>query len=397
MHICNIYSQFRSLAGGEKLAIKTCNLLVERGFTVTLLTLSINQECRNEFNKNINIIETNKDLDNIKNHYWKVLLEHIYIYKTAKLIPQESDIVCFHKSSSLLALYYYKNILKSLVPTYYFCYELPRFLYDLREETLAKLGVLGFVAKPFYPLLRFLDRKFVKSVNSILTFSDYLTNEIKQIYTKPIKMIGPLGVDSYNGKYNKEILSKYGIKENTKILLTVNRLQIRKRISLLIEAMPTILNQQPTTKLVIVGSGPEETKLKELTTKLNLDKHILFTGYVDEKNLSSFYMIADIYVHLAKNEPFGLSVIEAMAAGKTVISVKEGGPAEILNENETGFFIEPTAQAVADKVIYLLKAKNKLMEIGKKAKDYIINNYNWNSYIKRFINAITAKDNILSS
>jgi len=389
MQICNIYPQFRSLAGGEKLVIKTCNLLAERGFMVSLITLSMNYECRKELNKKVNIIETDHSLDNITNHYWKVFLEHLFIYKTAKFIPPTTDVTCFHKSSSLLALYYYKHIIKSPIPAFYFCYEPPRFLYDLRKETLGRLGLFGFFIKPFYPLLRFLDRKLAESSDSILTFSAYLNKEIAQIYKKPIKMIGPLGVDIPTIEYDYGLLNKYRITTDSKIILTVNRLQPRKRISLLIEALPMILKEQPNVKVIIVGSGPEEKKLKELAKKLNVENYISFAGYIDEKDLQSFYAIADIYVHLAKNEPFGLSVIEAMASGKTVISVKEGGPAQILYENETGFFVEPTIEAVSDKVVYLLKDKSKLTRIGQKAEEFISNKYNWNSYINRFIDAMS--------
>ncbi len=394
MRIVNVFPQFRSLAGGERLAIKISNLLARKGFKVFLLTLSMNDECQRELDENVELIEYMPSLDRIKNHYWKIFFEHLFVYRLAALIPVDIDVVYFHKSSSLPCLFYYKDIKKGKIPSLYFCYEPPRFLYDLKEETLSHLGLFRFFVQPFYPLLRFLDRRFASRADLILVFSYFMEKEVKRLYKKRVKMIGPLGVDFPEVKGNKEYLLQYGINEDDKILLTVNRLQPRKRIDILIEAIPFVRKEYPNIKVLIIGSGPEERNLKGLVRRLNIGDVVKFLGYIEEDELPTFYANADIYIHLAKNEPFGLSVLEAMSFGKPVISVYEGNPAEIIKEGETGLFVRPQPADLGERINYLLRNEAKRRDMGLKAAAFVRNHYNWEDFIERFIASGNRRENV---
>ncbi len=387
MHICHIFPQFRSLAGGERLVIKICNLLLHKGFKVTLLTLGIKEECERELEKGVSLLVIAPFLDKIKNHYQKVFLEHLFVYRLANFIPKDTDFLYFHKSSSLPALFYFKRFLKGKIPTFYFCYEPPRFLYDLKEETLARLGIWKYFIRPFYPLFRFLDKKFIGDSGTILTFSRFMEGEIERIYAKRAKMIGPLGVD-FPERERKE-------RNGDKILLTVNRLQPRKRVDILITALPLVLKEYPKIKVFIVGTGPEEEKLKRLVVSLGLEKVVEFCGYVKEENLPDFYSQADIYIHLAKNEPFGLSVLEALSFGLPVVSVKEGGVAELVEEGETGLFCEPEKEDLAKKILFLLREEDKREEMGKKAGLFVREKFRWEDFIERFIRILKEKKDVV--
>jgi glycosyltransferase involved in cell wall biosynthesis len=384
MRVCNIFPQFRSLAGGERLGIKITNLLSARGYKVILLTLSMNPECEKELTKGVEVIKFAPFLDRVRNHYWKVFLEHLFVYRLAKLIPEDSDVCLFHKSSSLPALFYFKRFRKAKVPSFYFCYEPPRFLYDLKEETLIRLGIWGRFIQPFYPLLRYLDKKFAQDSDLILAFSEFMRREIERIYLRPVKMIGPLGVDLKGAKEES--------KGGEKILLTVNRLQPRKRIDILISALPSIIEEYPKIKVLIVGSGPEEMNLKRLVQELGLTEKVNFLGYVADEDLPNFYSLADIYIHLAKNEPFGLSVLEALAFGIPVISVKEGGPGELIKEGETGLFCEPNEKDLAKKTIYLLREEGERLKMGKKASSLVREKFRWEDFIDRLSSLFPDKE-----
>ncbi len=89
--------------------------------------------------------------------------------------------------------------------------------------------------------------------------------------------------------------------------------------------------------LILVGDGRERISLEALAKK-HVHLKIIFTGYVPYLNLPLYYGLADIFVHSAKNEPWGVSVQEAIASGCTVItSDKVGSSADLIKEGLNGF------------------------------------------------------------
>ncbi|MDH5186806.1 MAG: hypothetical protein OEW70_07080, partial [candidate division WOR-3 bacterium] len=101
MYIYNVFPQFRTLAGGERLSLKILEEVAKFNHKVEIVTLSIDNTCQGLLPKEIKIIETSPWMNLLKNHFLKVLIEHVFVYKTAQHIPKNADIVFFHKSSSL--------------------------------------------------------------------------------------------------------------------------------------------------------------------------------------------------------------------------------------------------------------------------------------------------------
>ena len=137
--------------------------------------------------------------------------------------------------------------------------------------------------------------------------------------------------------------------------------------------------------LIIIGSGPEEKNLKNLVKTLGLNSSINFTGFVTQAEIANYYAICDLYVHLAKQEPFGLTLIEAQAFGKPVITVAEGGPRENILENETGFLVDSNVEKLTNRIIQLLLDDKLRIQFGEKAKKYIKEKYDWSDSGKRFL------------
>jgi glycosyltransferase involved in cell wall biosynthesis len=132
--------------------------------------------------------------------------------------------------------------------------------------------------------------------------------------------------------------------------------------------------------------------LKRLVQELGLTEKVNFLGYVADEDLPNFYSLADIYIHLAKNEPFGLSVLEALAFGIPVISVKEGGPGELIKEGETGLFCEPNEKDLAKKTIYLLREEGERLKMGKKASSLVREKFRWEDFIDRLSSLFPDKE-----
>ena len=131
------------------------------------------------------------------------------------------------------------------------------------------------------------------------------------------------------------------------ILLTISRLNKRKGIQTVIKAMPTLLQSYPKMKYVIAGKGDYEMELRNLVHRLNLDNSVLFEGFITEKRKEELFrecglfIMPSIYIPETTNvEGFGISLVEANAYGKFVISCKTGGVPEAVIDGKTGFMID---------------------------------------------------------
>ena len=115
-------------------------------------------------------------------------------------------------------------------------------------------------------------------------------------------------------------------------LLAVGSLLQRKGFDAIIKALSDIVNIFPKASLTIVGKDVFDNKkrLLDLARKVNVTKHINFTGYVSDEALSKVYRTSDVFVHVPRNEPFGVVLIEAMASGLPVVATSTGGIPEIV-------------------------------------------------------------------
>ena len=101
-----------------------------------------------------------------------------------------------------------------------------------------------------------------------------------------------------------------------------------------------------------MGSGPHEQKLVRKALQLGIQDNITFLGYVND--IRNYINALDIFVLPSLSEGLGISVIEAMAAGKPVIATRVGGIPEIVNHDDNGYLVPPSdARELAMAIIYL--------------------------------------------
>jgi glycosyltransferase involved in cell wall biosynthesis len=124
-------------------------------------------------------------------------------------------------------------------------------------------------------------------------------------------------------------------------VLAVGRLIPRKGLKPLIQAVRIARDAGCDVSLEIVGEGPEEPQLRQLTRELGLDD-VRWRGFVEQSELPSVYAAADAFAFPTLNDPFGLVLLEAAATGLALVASPHGGAtADIVREGETGFQRDP--------------------------------------------------------
>ncbi len=135
-------------------------------------------------------------------------------------------------------------------------------------------------------------------------------------------------------KLNKEHFKKAIAPNNEKILIHTSNFRKVKRVPDTVKIFK-IVREQLTSKLLLVGDGPEREFVEELTRNYNLQKDVVFLGKQDA--VEELLNIADVYLMPSESESFGLAALEAMACEVPVVSSNTGGIPEININGVTGF------------------------------------------------------------
>ncbi len=141
-------------------------------------------------------------------------------------------------------------------------------------------------------------------------------------------------------------------------LVFAARLEKNKGILNLIEAIRIAKKQKPDIKLLIIGSGPELSRIKLLTTHYSLQTNIIFSGWLETLNdVVRAYNSAKIFINPSLNEGGPRVALEAMACGLPVITTKVGTMLDVVSDGENGLFGSWEPDEIADKIALLLEKK----------------------------------------
>jgi glycosyltransferase involved in cell wall biosynthesis len=175
------------------------------------------------------------------------------------------------------------------------------------------------------------EKNIFKKSKTIIAVSDYIKKEIINYYDLQSNKI----ITIHNGIDLKEFndVKRIGLKDKlgvSNIILFMGGFSKRKGIHILLRALAEI--KEKDWILIIVGSGDLKSKKEiiDLINTLNIKNRIINFSNVSRELLKSILFEADIFVHPALYEPFGIAVLEAMATGKAIIATRTGGIPEIL-------------------------------------------------------------------
>ncbi len=114
-----------------------------------------------------------------------------------------------------------------------------------------------------------------------------------------------------------------------KIALMASRLTREKDIARALSAWSFVKIQSPGAGMVIVGTGPEEARLKHVAHKLGISDVVVFETWLDQPTLASYYKTADLFMSTSLFEGYGMTLVEAHAAGCRIVSTDVGVAREI--------------------------------------------------------------------
>lgn len=219
-----------------------------------------------------------------------------------------------------------------------YCHTPPRFLYGYKTGDLAQKPLVKIYGQIIGHFLRIFDWNSAQRVNYWIANSVNVAQRIEKFYRKnSVVIYPPVEVDNI-AKTTKEI-------EKENYFLIVSRLVGTKG---LVEAVTAAAKLGFELKVVGKSEG-----LLDVTKRLKKasDGRVEFLGHVSDKELWSLYAKAKGFIALARDEDFGMTVVEAQAAGTPVIAFNGGGFKESVVDGKTGILIDDTDLTTIKKAI----------------------------------------------
>src|SRR5829696_1334574 len=167
------------------------------------------------------------------------------------------------------------------------------------------------------------------------------------------------------------------------LVLYSGRLVERKGIRELLAAIPSILQVAPATDFVLAGGPPgvsgSELKQQWLPAELwRYRDRIHFTGWLTPAEVAAWYRRADVLVVPSRYEPFGMVILEGMLHGLPIVAANVGGPAEILQQEQTGLLFPPMdVGSLSQQLLRLVTSANLRRQIGLRAANEARSRWLW--------------------
>jgi PEP-CTERM/exosortase A-associated glycosyltransferase len=238
-----------------------------------------------------------------------------------------------------------------------------------------------------YRLTRALESYALKHVDAVTTICEGLRNDILErgILPKKVTVIpNAVNIENFNigEEADLQLAEDLGLKN--KILLGfIGSFYAYEGLNILLQALPKMLAQNQDIRILLVGGGPQESKLKTLAIQLGIENKVVFTGRVPHDQVQRYYNLIDILVYPRLKMRLTdlvtpLKPLEAMAQGKLLMASDVGGHLELIQDKKTGvIFRSDNPDALVTEALDLLSRHDRWPALRAAARNYVETERNW--------------------
>jgi glycosyltransferase involved in cell wall biosynthesis len=218
--------------------------------------------------------------------------------------------------------------------------------------------------------------------DKVITVSQLLKNEIMWIYNVPDwkanVIANGISYEQFNGFVDPgAIKGKYGIGPLDPTVLFVGRITSQKGPDLLVRAIPYVLKYYPNAKFILSGEGDMKGQIENMARSMGVAHACRFYGVFPRGELIDLYKACDCVAVPSRNEPFGIVVLEAWAAGKPVVATHNG--TEFVWHNVNGFKVYPNPESIAWGIGSLFANFEHARWMGGKGREAVESSFSWDT------------------
>ena len=161
-------------------------------------------------------------------------------------------------------------------------------------------------------------------------------------------------------------------------------------LDLLLEGLPKLVARIPTARVLLVGGGPEESRLRELAQRSGMADRIVFAGRVPHDDVQRYYDLVDVLAYPRRSIRLTelvtpLKPLEAMAQGRVLVASDVGGHRELIADGRTGvLFRAGSADAMVESIVRLLENAEMSTAIKAAGREFVERERGWASSVARY-------------
>ena len=229
---------------------------------------------------------------------------------------------------------------------------------------------------------KIINSKTLRTANKVLVSNNNTAEVIVNEYgVTPEKIsIVPNGVDLslFNGSRKK----------NPKKVVFAGAMYYHRGLDVLLEAIPKIIRKIPDAKFILLGSGNELEKLKEIVLEKNLESSVEFKGWIDRENIPQNISDASIGIGPLRltdvtSRALPIKVLEYMAVSLPIVAQKGTLPDDVLVNGKNGYFVDGSKD-LSEKISSLLSEPDKINQMGNQSR-LMVQNFSWDHIIENIL------------
>lgn len=308
------------------------------------------------------------------------------VRRLSEIIPQIKPDVLHAHSPSLNAIAALKAGKKFGIPV---VYEVRAFWEDAAVDhgTSTEGGLR-------YRLTRALETHALRQADAVTTICEGLRRDIvaRGIPADKITVI-PNAVDidkfAVGGVADQDLKTKLGL-QGARLIGFIGSFYAYEGLDILLRAVPALTAERPDLRVLLVGGGPEDARLRQLAKDLNIVDKVVFTGRVPHEQVQMYYDLLDVLVYPRLSMRLTdlvtpLKPLEAMAQGRVLAASDVGGHQELIVDGKTGvLFKADDPQALAVKVGALADAQSEWPALRAAGREFVESERNWKASVGRY-------------
>ncbi|WP_137172137.1 TIGR04063 family PEP-CTERM/XrtA system glycosyltransferase [Massilia sp. HP4] len=245
-----------------------------------------------------------------------------------------------------------------------------------------------------YRLTRALETHALKRADAVTTICEGLRRDIvaRGIPADKITVI-PNAVDidkfAVGGVADQDLKTKLGL-QGARLIGFIGSFYAYEGLDILLRAVPALTAERPDLRILLVGGGPEDARLRQMAQDLGIADKVVFTGRVPHEQVQMYYDLLDVLVYPRLSMRLTdlvtpLKPLEAMAQGRVLAASDVGGHLELIVDGKTGvLFKADDPQALADKVGALADAQADWPALRAAGRQFVESERNWKASVGRY-------------
>lgn len=246
---------------------------------------------------------------------------------------------------------------------------------------------------PLYTLARALDTYVLRRADAVVAICRTLADHVAtRMGHERIPYVVPNGVDDEFFQpltARPEWKARWGL-SGSQVLAHIGGFQPYEGLEVLIDALPAMVRELPGLRLLLVGGGEQESQLRALASRLDLNDQIVFTGRLEHESVREAYSVADllVYPRIATRTTMlttPLKPLEAMAMEKPVLLSDLPPMRELVEPGVSGFLCQPgSAAELARTCVAALSDSSRLSRVAAGGRERVRKERRWPTIVERY-------------